>query len=248
MYLSAQHLGSNAVTIHFHDKMSTPAGANGSSPSTRRKMGDAAIAHLSQTPWCAALIDSPEWTPTRTASRVPKPTTEDSFFAETLGTSRTIRSCLTLRPVKEEEDGDMVFKEVRTIMELGDGLNGYPRMAHGGFVATMLDEVMGVLLTLNIEAKNQRRLEVGRMGPDEGMNCFTACMFLEMSLGAVANGAQDLNTSYKKPVPTPGVVLCTAKFDRRERNKIYIRTTIEDGQGTVYTVGEGMFIEVKTKI
>ncbi|KAF2244420.1 hypothetical protein BU26DRAFT_434962 [Trematosphaeria pertusa] len=195
-------------------------------------MGDAAIAHLSQTPWCAALIDSPEWTPTRTASRVPKPTTEDSFFAETLGTSRTIRSCLTLRPVKEEEDGDMVFKEVRTIMELGDGLNGYPRMAHGGFVATMLDEVMGVLLTLNIEAKNQRRLEVGRMGPDEGMNCFTAY----------------LNTSYKKPVPTPGVVLCTAKFDRRERNKIYIRTTIEDGQGTVYTVGEGMFIEVKTKI
>ena len=57
----------------------------------------------------------------------------------------------------------------------------------------------------------------------------------------------DLNTTYKKPVPAPGVVLCKAKFEKRERNKTYVSGSIEDGMGTVYTVGEGMFIEVNRK-
>lgn len=55
---------------------------------------------------------------------------------------------------------------------------------------------------------------------------------------------EDLNTNYKKPVPTPGVVLCTASWVKQDRNKIYVNATIEDGQGKVYTMGEGMFIEV----
>ena len=58
----------------------------------------------------------------------------------------------------------------------------------------------------------------------------------------------DLNTTYKKPLPTPAVVLCTAKFIRREKNKIYIRGTIEDGMGTVYTTAEAMFVETKAKL
>jgi thioesterase superfamily protein 4 len=142
-------------------------------------MADTAISRLSSTAWCNALITSPDWTLTRTASRDPKPTTEDSFFAETLATSRTIRGCVTLRPTKELDPqdgmGDMAYGEVRTIVELGDGLNGHPRVAHGGFVATMLDEIMGVLLTLNIEAKGERRERAGLKEPREVMAGFTAC-------------------------------------------------------------------------
>jgi hypothetical protein len=133
----------------------------------------AAIAHLAQTTWCKALIEDPAWEPTRTASRVPKDTSEDSFFAETLGTDRTIRYCLTLKP-REEIKEDIAYREVKTILELGNGLNGHPNICHGGFVATMLDEIFGVLITLNLERKVARRREEG-LGPHEGMNCFTAC-------------------------------------------------------------------------
>lgn len=135
----------------------------------------ASISHLKQTPWCAALINDPEWTPTRTASRTPKPPpgSEDSFCADTLGTERTIRHWLTLRP-KKEEDENPAFRSVRTIMELGDGLNGHPQILHGGFVGTMLDEVMGVLITLNLEKKMERLKKEGR-APGLGLNCFTAC-------------------------------------------------------------------------
>jgi thioesterase superfamily protein 4 len=144
-------------------------------------MGETALARLSTIPWCHTLLSSPQWTLTNTASRVPKASTEDSFFAETLHTDRTIRACLTIRPTEESDgaDGAMIFPEVKTIVELGDGLNGFPTIAHGGFVATMLDEVMGVLITSNMSARSKRM----GLETDELMGAFTACVYLEVGWG-----------------------------------------------------------------
>lgn len=90
--------------------------------------GAATIGRLSAIPWCRTLLESPAWTRTHTSSRIPKPSTEDSFFAETLGTQRNIQSCTALRPT-EESDGsidEIYYDELRVIYELGDGVNGWP--------------------------------------------------------------------------------------------------------------------------
>jgi hypothetical protein len=135
-------------------------------------MTDAAVSHLSSIPWVAALINDANWTPVDTASRSPKASGEDSFIAETLSTSRTIRALLTLRP-RQEEDGDIAYKEVRTIVDIGDGLNGYPQIIHGGCAATILDEMCGILIMLNMERKVQKITENGRRAA--ALNYFTAC-------------------------------------------------------------------------
>ncbi|KAH7380738.1 HotDog domain-containing protein [Pyrenochaeta sp. MPI-SDFR-AT-0127] len=194
-------------------------------------MVDTIISRLSSAPWAAALINDPSWTPAKTTSRLPKPSGEDSFIAETLGTDRTIRTLLTLRP-STEEDGDFVYKKAATIVDLGDGLNGYPQILHGGFVATLLDEVCGVLIVLNLERRSQRLRDLGHSNSDIEMGYFTAY----------------LNTTYKKPIPAPGIIFCMTKIEREEGRKIYVRATIEDGSGTVYTEGEAMFIRVKNKL
>lgn len=126
------------------------------------------IAKLSSIPWAAALISDKRWTPTVSSNRKSKPTGEDSFFAETLDTGRTIRTMLTLRPTFEEED-DLVYKELLVILDLGDGLNGYPKVLHGGFAATLLDEACGGLIQLNVFEK------VRRLGSQHAMNYLTAC-------------------------------------------------------------------------
>jgi thioesterase superfamily protein 4 len=56
---------------------------------------------------------------------------------------------MTPRPT-EEADNAMAYQNIVTILELGDGLNGYPSICHGGFVATTMDEVCGVLIVLNL--------------------------------------------------------------------------------------------------
>jgi thioesterase superfamily protein 4 len=133
-------------------------------------MDDTIIAELSSTPWAAALINDRKWTAITTNSRSPKPTGEDSFFAETLSTDRTIRSLLTFRPTQEEDD-DLAYKEIKTIVDLGVGLNGYPQIVHGGFAATLLDEVCGILVMLVRKVQGQRELGQTVARP----NYFTAC-------------------------------------------------------------------------
>jgi thioesterase superfamily protein 4 len=135
-------------------------------------MEDAITPELSSLPWAAGLINDPKWTPTDTPSRSPKATGEDSFYAETLNTDRTIRALLTLRPTKEEDD-DLAYREIRTIVDLGDGLNGYPQIVHGGFAATLLDEMCGILIMLNMDKKVQRQKERGQNVSRP--NYFTAC-------------------------------------------------------------------------
>lgn len=89
------------------------------------------IQRISAIPWCRALLDSPEWTRTRTQSRVPKASTEDALFADVLATQRTIRSCTALRPLKEANIGDdeLCYDELRVIYEIGEGVSGWARKA-----------------------------------------------------------------------------------------------------------------------
>lgn len=90
--------------------------------------GSETIQRLTAIPWCRALLESPEWTQSRISSRVAKPSTEDAFFAETLGTERTIRSCTALRPKEESKSGieEIYYEELKLIYEIGEGTSGWP--------------------------------------------------------------------------------------------------------------------------
>lgn len=54
----------------------------------------------------------------------------------------------------------------------------------------------------------------------------------------------DLNTTYAKPLPAPGVVLCKVKVDRVVRSQIHLSATLEDGNGNVFTKAQSMFVAV----
>ncbi len=125
---------------------------------------------LSSIPWAAKLINNKRWTPTLSHNRVAKPTGEDSFFAETLDTGRTIRTMLMLKPTQKKE-GDFPYEQLLVILDLGDGLNGYPQVLHGGFATTLLDETCGALIQLNVFEK------VRKLGSQHAMNYLTACRY-----------------------------------------------------------------------
>lgn len=151
-------------TVQYY--VNTPVAASVRTPSPI--MIEADIEKLSSIPWAAALINDKRWIPTPSSNRFPKSTGEDSFFAETLDTCRTIRTMLTLRPTTEE-DGDLAYKKLLVITDLGDGLNGYSQVLHGGFAATLLDETCGGLIQLNTFRKNKR------LGSQHPINYLTAC-------------------------------------------------------------------------
>jgi hypothetical protein len=50
---------------------------------------------------------------------------------------------------KKPTASDAQIEEIQTLLALESGINGYPHICHGGTVATNLDEVMGILLSVN---------------------------------------------------------------------------------------------------
>jgi thioesterase superfamily protein 4 len=88
---------------------------------------------------------------------------------------------------------------------------------------------------------------------DTGHGGFVAVLFDE-GFGLVAGNQRpndravmtvSLKIDYKKPVPTPGVVLFRGWLEKEERRKMWIRGAIEDGDGTVLATAESLFIVVE---
>lgn len=180
---------------------------------------------LKDIPWAAALLADEKFVFAPTNSRTPKGSGEDSFIAEALNTERTVRNWVTQHSLPQDNSWPAIA-QVRSFLDIGDGLNGYPATMHGGMIAALLDELTGLLLNVNVDHRNRTS------SVNKPLNAMTAY----------------LNVSYKKPLPLPGIILGTAKITRVDGRKFYMRGTLEDGCGQVYAVGEALYIEIRSKV
>lgn len=170
-------------------------------------------------PWCDKILNDPSLVLVPTTSRRYKEaTTEDAFFGRTLNTAETIDACVSLyrRPTPP---GSSRIDEVLTLLSLGSGLNGWPKVCHGGAVATIVDEVMGVLLSVN------------RHHGDAQFRGTTMTAYL--------------NVKYLKAVATPQVVLVKAKFQQVKGRKRFVESTVMNGEGDVLAEGSALFVDVR---
>ncbi|KAK5211159.1 hypothetical protein LTR41_003771 [Exophiala xenobiotica] len=147
-------------------------------------------------------------------------------------------------------------EEVRCFLATRSGVNGFPGIAHGGFVAAVIDEVMGYLINANLTAA---RTEVGAAGgadhaaaaakgqgqaaspaavvPMTGPGESTAPMSSVMTA--------ELTIKYRRPVPTGEVLLVRTWIDKMEGRKIVVRAAVEDQDGQVLSEGLALFIALR---
>jgi acyl-coenzyme A thioesterase THEM4 len=172
-------------------------------------------AHLRKTPWCIPFLDSSSFVPILFHHRNPPP----EYAGRYSFFSETLKTPRTI-PVWEAfyrpARAPDDYGETVSIIELGEGLDGHPQRAQGGVAAMILDEVAGI---------------IGYMHKTAGKPIVTAYM----------------NTNYRKLMPTPGLVLAKASLDgiRSGGRKIFVKASLEDGNGVVYTEVEVLFIEVE---
>ena len=105
-----------------------------------------AISRLSRHTWVLRLLNDPAFRLVPTPSRYVKSTNEDALFGSTLRTPSTIRTCISTYNFADSSSA--ATKEVQMIVLLESGLDSFPGTTHGGIVAVLLDEVMGILITL----------------------------------------------------------------------------------------------------
>nr|POE56499.1 verlamelin biosynthesis protein b [Quercus suber] len=188
-------------------------------------------------PWTASLLSQPDLVFRVPGSRKVKqlPDTEDSLFADILRTGRTVQSCISF--YRNPETPEEKIQEMSALCYIGNGMNGHDGILHGGIVATLIDEAMGMLQSANIErdfvyAKSRAR-------PNEKLPQSSASTF-----------TVELKVTYLKPVVTPGAVLIKIRSLKKEARKEWLATEVlqeHDGKVVVCSRGEALFVEPKPK-
>jgi acyl-coenzyme A thioesterase PaaI-like protein len=183
------------------------------------------IAFFKTIPWCRALIDDPDYAFTVTPARQPKANGEDELLARTLNTKSSISTLVSY--YKKPTSSSSPIEELKTLVSVGRGVNGWQDMLHGGIAATLLDELMGVLLHLNNDLLEERAKAVGKI--HEHTNTVTA----------------ELTTKYLKPVITPQTLCVRVWLVRMEGRKGWVDGAIEDAYGNALVKGSGLFIQLR---
>ncbi|KAL2072958.1 hypothetical protein VTL71DRAFT_10282 [Oculimacula yallundae] len=109
------------------------------------------LSHFKSIPWCAALLSSKGIIHFAVPDRRSKLDGEGTLVKETLNSSTTVRACVTYFKLPKRSKGELKlgeskkspFVEISTLLDLGAGVNSFARTCHGGFIATIFDEVMG---------------------------------------------------------------------------------------------------------
>jgi acyl-coenzyme A thioesterase PaaI-like protein len=170
--------------------------------------------HFNSIPWCSALLSDPAYKITPTFSREPKLSTEDSLVAETLNTPSTIKACLTVYKIPPLSNP--FITEVQTVLTLGEGMNGGPHVLHGGITAALIDDIIGVLLTVNKELGN-------------------------LLIDAITVTAY-MNVRYLKRIGTPCTVVVAARCKRVEGRKYFMEAEVRDGEGVKLAEADSLWI------
>ena len=176
------------------------------------------------TPWCAKLLNDPDFIPRPSPSRKYKSTTEDALFAQTLKTGNTISALTTF--YRKPAPGDTHVKEVRMLASMDYGVNGWEHMAHGGIIGAILDEAMGSLASINSQL--QKHFQNG----DDGQPLFDVVTAY-------------LKVTYLKPVITPQIVLVTANLKEIRGTKHYIDGEMKDADGNVLAKAESLWLGLR---
>jgi len=141
-------------------------------------------------------------------------------MSETLSTKDTIRAWQSffktpLNPVTEYSN--VVAGEVYTLLSLGDGMNGYPHIMHGGMLSTIMDEVMWLVASFH-------------KPPDT--TTFTAFITVNFK---------------KPILTPSILLCRARLEEKSNRRKLFTKAILENGEGSVYATAESLFIEVDKK-
>jgi acyl-coenzyme A thioesterase PaaI-like protein len=181
------------------------------------------------------LHPSSAYRPVPFIGRYQKQDTSDRFFSKTTNTPTAIKHLLAM--TRKDEDWAQRARDALTteetewrnpqthgdapdmvvFLDLDSDINGFRDTAHGGVLATILDEVIGTAII-----GYQQSIVLG--GGESRL--YTAY----------------LNLPYRAPVETPGTVLIKTWLVRREGRKWFTAAQLLEEDGGVRTEASGMWV------
>ncbi|KAK3938953.1 HotDog domain-containing protein [Diplogelasinospora grovesii] len=202
-------------------------------------------------PWCADLLSRPDVVPFIPTCRLEgedavRARTQDLLFRRSLNNAESVPHCIgfyrdpasatmsTQSTTLASPLGTptLYVNSASLLFDLRPGVNGFNGTAHGGLIASLIDEAMGSLILINHIVQGQHEKEGRSLPPGtldlNNLRVFTASM----------------NVRFQKPVPTPRIVLVTATFVKTEGRKIFLDVRVEDENGIENARCDGLWLSL----
>lgn len=110
--------------------------------------------------------------------------------------------------------------EVRWLLHLGDKLNGWPNVVHGGMQSFILDEIMAFMLGCSKRVPGATPL---------ALNTVTG----------------ELKVRYLRAMQAPAVYVVGARVVKRDGRKMWTEAEVKNEQGVKVATAEALFLSIK---
>lgn len=200
--------------------------------------------HFKTIPWCADIISAQElieFTPTcRQPHSDAAVASRDQLFRKTLNNDDAIPNCIGLyqdpsspSTTSSAQDGlTLYIKSATLLFDLKPGVRGYSGSTHGGLIASLIDEAMGSLISINHLTQATLQAKGRRLPPGT------------LDLGNTRVLTAGMNVRFQKQVPAPGAVAVTANVARIEGRKMSFDVRVHGEGGVEYASCDGLWLSL----
>lgn len=164
------------------------------------------IDYFASLPFASPYLNSPFYEPVPFITRYDTKATSNKFFSKVINTAETIPHLLALvrvpdsKPNQTTDQRDNARPDFVVFVSLGPDLCGFQDTVHGGVLAALLDEALGLCAeSTELVSKGHTRL-------------YTA----------------GLEISYRSPVPVPSVVMIKTWVTKRQGRKWFLEAQVLD--------------------
>ncbi|RJE25243.1 Thioesterase superfamily [Aspergillus sclerotialis] len=189
---------------------------------------------FSKLPFARPYIDNfSSYTPVPFVTRYDKGDLSDTFFSRAINSNETIPRALSFmrKPDSQQhsvtDNGQKDLSQSAekpffvTFCQIESGVNGYINTAHGGVIASLLDETLGLC------AEAYR-------------------VFSSEERGTLVTAK--LEVSYRAPVPTPSVIVIKTWVKRQEDRKWFLEAQLLDKDGSLKVEAKSLYVKMKSAL
>lgn len=188
--------------------------------------------------WAIPYLTSPNWvTHNRNRGAGPGEDT-DAFCRYTMRAHNGVQEWLEL--YEKPTLGNSVKKSV-SLCKFGPGLNGFPGIAHGGAILTLMDEALAYVMVANETLTNG--VEFTKLGAETWREMLADGRPPQEVLKGRFVTAK-LDVKFLRPVLCPGVVGIEVEILENKGHKMTMRGIMKDGHGSPLMQVDGLWVKM----
>ncbi|KAF1999120.1 hypothetical protein P154DRAFT_523521 [Amniculicola lignicola CBS 123094] len=190
--------------------------------------------------WATPYLQSPNWTIQRRGRGTGPDEAADKYCRDTMWADNSVQQWIELH--EKPAAGTTTVAHSISLVKFSIGLMGFPGIAHGGAIMTLMDEALGyAMVACEMERGVGDWNDVGAWGK-RAVAGKSVAEIAEALKGYMVTAKLDVK--FMKPVLCPGIVGIEVKMVEDKGHVMRMKGVMMDGEGTPLLEATGLWVRL----